>query len=37
VALTVPDLAEAIAFFVDVLGCEHLYDMGRSQTPRAPG
>ena len=33
VALTVPDLAEAIAFFVDVLGCEHLYDMGPFSDP----
>ena len=27
--LTVPDLEQAIDFFVDVLGCERLYDMGR--------
>jgi catechol 2,3-dioxygenase-like lactoylglutathione lyase family enzyme len=28
VALTVPDMDEAIRFFVDVLGCEHFYDIG---------
>jgi catechol 2,3-dioxygenase-like lactoylglutathione lyase family enzyme len=28
VGLTVPDIAEAIEFFVTVLGCEHLYDIG---------
>lgn len=28
VGLTVPDLEAAIAFFVDVLGCEHIFDGG---------
>lgn len=28
-AFTVPDLEQAIDFFVEVLGCERLYDMGR--------
>ncbi len=28
VGITVPDLDEAIRFFVDVLGCEHFYDLG---------
>ena len=28
VGLTVPDLGEARAFFVDVLGCEYLYSLG---------
>jgi len=25
---TVPDLGQAVAFFVEVLGCEHFYDLG---------
>ena len=29
VGLTVPDLDAAVAFFVDVLGCEHVFDGGR--------
>jgi catechol 2,3-dioxygenase-like lactoylglutathione lyase family enzyme len=33
VAFTVPNLAEAVAFFVDVLGCEHIYDMGPAADP----
>lgn len=28
IGLTVPDLDEAHAFFVDVLGCEYLYSLG---------
>jgi len=28
VAFTVPDVGEAVRFFTEVLGCEHLYDMG---------
>ena len=28
VGVTVPDLEEATHFFVDVLGCEHLYSLG---------
>ncbi|BDY29391.1 VOC family protein [Mycolicibacterium mageritense] len=28
VGITVPDLAEATTFFVDVLGCEYLYTLG---------
>jgi catechol 2,3-dioxygenase-like lactoylglutathione lyase family enzyme len=28
IGFTVPDLEEAHAFFVDVLGCEHLYRLG---------
>jgi catechol 2,3-dioxygenase-like lactoylglutathione lyase family enzyme len=28
VGITVPDLAEATAFFVDVLGCEYMYTLG---------
>ena len=28
VGFTVPDLAEARTFFVDVLGCEYLYSLG---------
>lgn len=32
-AFTVPDLEQAIAFFVDILGCERLYDMGRFADP----
>ncbi|MFE4837501.1 VOC family protein [Arthrobacter sp. NPDC056691] len=27
-AFTVPNLEEAVRFFVDVLGCEHIYDIG---------
>jgi catechol 2,3-dioxygenase-like lactoylglutathione lyase family enzyme len=33
IALTVPDLEKAIAFFTDVLGCELLYEMGRFADP----
>ena len=33
VAFTVPDLDEAVRFFVDVLGCEHMYDMGPFADP----
>lgn len=33
VAFTVPDLEQAIGFFVDVLGCERLYDMGPAGDP----
>lgn len=28
IGFTVPDLEEAVAFFVDVLGCEPFYDLG---------
>ena len=28
IGLTVPDVDEAVRFFVDVLGCEHFYDIG---------
>lgn len=28
IGITVPDLAEATRFFVDVLGCEYLYTLG---------
>ena len=33
VAFTVPDVEEAVTFFVDVLGCEHFYDMGPFADP----
>ncbi|WP_291053021.1 VOC family protein [Herbiconiux sp.] len=33
VAFTVPDLEQAIRFFVVVLGCEHLYDIGPFEDP----
>jgi catechol 2,3-dioxygenase-like lactoylglutathione lyase family enzyme len=33
IAFTVPDLDQAVAFFVDVLGCEHFYDMGPFSDP----
>ncbi|WP_410675860.1 VOC family protein [Amycolatopsis sp. cmx-4-68] len=33
IAVTVPDLEEAVDFFTDVLGCERLYDMGRFADP----
>jgi|SRR5581483_2718049 len=33
VAFTVPDVGHAVRFFVDVLGCEHLYDMGPFADP----
>ncbi len=33
VAFTVPDVDEAVTFFVDVLGCEHIYDMGPFADP----
>ncbi|MFG1608006.1 VOC family protein [Actinoplanes sp. NPDC049265] len=33
IAFTVPDLEEAIRFFVDVLGCEHFYDIGPFEDP----
>jgi catechol 2,3-dioxygenase-like lactoylglutathione lyase family enzyme len=28
IGITVPDLAEATTFFVDVLGCEYMYSLG---------
>jgi catechol 2,3-dioxygenase-like lactoylglutathione lyase family enzyme len=28
IGFTVPDLEQAVRFFVDVLGCEHFYDLG---------
>lgn len=31
IGLTVPDLDEAVSFFVDVLGCEAFYEMGPFQ------
>jgi catechol 2,3-dioxygenase-like lactoylglutathione lyase family enzyme len=31
--LTVPDLEAAVAFFVDVLGCEYFYDIGPFADP----
>jgi catechol 2,3-dioxygenase-like lactoylglutathione lyase family enzyme len=31
VAVTVPNIEEAIDFFVGVLGCEHFYDLGPHQ------
>lgn len=33
VAFTVPDLDEAVAFFVDVLGCEYVYKVGPTEDP----
>ena len=33
IAFTVPDVDAAVAFFVDVLGCEHFYDMGPFADP----
>ena len=33
VAFTVPDVDTAVAFFVDVLGCERFYDMGPFADP----
>lgn len=33
VAFTVPDLEQAVAFFVEVLGCERFYDMGAFADP----
>ena len=33
VGFTVPDLAEARAFLVDVLGCEYLYSLGPFEHP----
>lgn len=33
VAITVPDLEEAVAFFVDVLGCEYFYPIGPFRDP----
>ena len=33
VGFTVPDIDEAIAFFVDVLGCEFFYEMGPFSDP----
>jgi catechol 2,3-dioxygenase-like lactoylglutathione lyase family enzyme len=33
VAFTVPDLAEAVAFFVDVIGCEYFYPIGPFRDP----
>jgi len=33
IAFTVPDLAQAVRFFVEVLGCEHFYDMGPFSDP----
>ena len=33
VAFTVPDLEEAVQFFVNVLGCEHFYDIGPFRDP----
>ena len=33
VAFTVPDVEQAVRFFVDVLGCEHFYDMGPFADP----
>ena len=29
IGITVPDLDAAVAFFVDVIGCEHIFDGGR--------
>ena len=34
IGFTVPDLAEARAFLVDVLGCEYLYSLGPVRAPR---
>lgn len=33
IAVTVPDLDEAVKFFVEVVGCEHFYDMGTFADP----
>ena len=33
IGFTVPDLGQAVSFFTDVLGCEHLYDMGPFADP----
>jgi catechol 2,3-dioxygenase-like lactoylglutathione lyase family enzyme len=33
VGFTVPDVEEAIRFFVDVLGCEQVYEMGPAADP----
>jgi catechol 2,3-dioxygenase-like lactoylglutathione lyase family enzyme len=33
VAFTVPNIEQAIRFFVDVLGCEHFYDIGPFEDP----
>jgi catechol 2,3-dioxygenase-like lactoylglutathione lyase family enzyme len=33
IGFTVPDVDEAVRFFVDVLGCEHFYDMGPFADP----
>ena len=33
IAVTVPNLEQAVRFFVDVLGCEHFYDMGPFADP----
>jgi catechol 2,3-dioxygenase-like lactoylglutathione lyase family enzyme len=33
IAFTVPDLEQAVRFFVEVLGCEHFYDMGPFADP----
>ncbi len=35
VGFTVPDLAEARAFLVDVLGCEYLYSLGPFEHPES--
>lgn len=32
IGITVPDLKNAIQFFVEVLGCEHIYDIGPFQS-----
>ena len=34
VGFTVPDLAEATKFFVDVIGCELMFEVGPSTRPR---
>jgi catechol 2,3-dioxygenase-like lactoylglutathione lyase family enzyme len=33
IGLTVPDLGEAVSFFVDVLGCELVYELGPIERP----
>lgn len=33
IGFTVPNVEEAVRFFVDVLGCEHVYDMGPFDDP----
>lgn len=33
IAFTVPDLEQAVAFFTEVLGCEHFYDIGPFRDP----